>query len=114
MINTLNKSNRYRWILALTVAGMFVLLLSGGGDPKERFTSFAAIDDETDWTLAKGKVVEEGDVDWTLASKEDVNDEKVDWTLASNDSQDTNEKEPDWTLARNDDHDREEADWTLV
>jgi hypothetical protein len=52
MSNTSNKSKLYRWILALTVAGMFVLLVSGDGGLQERLTYFAAVHDETDWTLA--------------------------------------------------------------
>ncbi len=114
MISTLNKNNLYRWILALTVSGVFVLLLSGGEGLHERFTFSSFVDAETDWTLANGRVAEEVEVDWTLASKEDVQEEKVDWTLANKDSQDTNEHEPDWTLARNDGHLQEEPDWTLA
>ncbi len=111
MISTLNQTDRYRWILAFTVSGMFVLLLSGGEGLHERFPSSSSMDAEADWTLANGRVAEEGEVDWTLASNEDVQEEKVDWTLANKDSQDTNEHEPDWTLARKDGHVQAEPDW---
>ena len=114
MVSTLKKTNRYRWILGLTAAGMTVVFLSGSGGLREQLTSFAAMEDEVDWTLANGKIVEEADVDWTLAHNENVHEEKVDWTLAKNDSQDTNDIEPDWTLARNDSDDQEETDWTLA
>ncbi|MDR4495619.1 MAG: hypothetical protein AB7P17_12920 [Nitrospirales bacterium] len=95
----LHKTNHFRWILAWTVSGIFVLVLSDGGSLKEGFHSFAANEDEADWTLANSK---------------DVQEEKVDWTLAKNEPKDTKEIEPDWTLARNDGHDQEEADWTHV
>ncbi|WNM58103.1 hypothetical protein [Candidatus Nitrospira allomarina] len=114
MISKSNKTNRYRWILAMTVTGMFVMLFLGSRGLGERFISFASIDDETHWTLANGIIVTEEDVDWTLAGNEDVLEKMVDWTLANNDSQDTNEKEPDWTLARNDGHDQADTDWNLA
>ncbi|MGD9851796.1 MAG: hypothetical protein AB7T38_11050 [Nitrospirales bacterium] len=99
MSRTVHKTNHDRWIPAWSVLGMFVIFLLGAGGLPERFTSLAAIEDETDWTLANGKVAEEADVDWTLANTEDVQEEKVDWSLANTDSKDTKENEPDWTLA---------------
>ncbi|MCA9420654.1 MAG: hypothetical protein KC592_06540 [Nitrospira sp.] len=99
MSRTVYKANHDRWILAWPVLGMFVIFLLGAGCLTERFTSFAAVVDETDWTLANGKVAEKANVDWTLANTEDVQEEKVGWSLAKTDSKDTKENEPDWTLA---------------
>jgi len=86
----------YRWTLAVMVSGVLALPLLGSGILKERFISLAAVEDETDWTLARGIGVEKVDVDWILVKDEEKEDE-TEWTLASNDR--TEEDEVDWTLA---------------
>ncbi len=67
MNNLFTKTNFFPWILAVAVAGFFALPLLGNGGLLERFTFFAAVEDETDWTLAHVTETEEPDVDWTLA-----------------------------------------------
>ena len=57
----------YRWMLALTAAGFLALPLLGSGGLKEQFTPLAAVEEETDWTLANAIEVGEEEVDWTLA-----------------------------------------------
>ena len=92
--NFTEKTKFHPWVLALAIAGLLALPLSGGG-MQDRVASGG--EEEVDWTLAKGKTeTEEEEVDWTLANNEDKEDE-TDWTLASNDRND--EDEVDWTLA---------------
>jgi hypothetical protein len=92
----------YRWMLAVLVSGVLALPLLGSGILKERFISLAAVEDETDWTLARAIGVEEVDAHWILVKDEEKEDE-TDWTLASNDrteeNDSTEEDEVDWTLA---------------
>ena len=109
MNNHFTKMNLYRWMLALTVPGFLAFALAGGGGFQERFTPLAAVDDETDWTLAHAIEVEKEEMDWTLAKNEGKEDE-TDWTLAKINE----EEEPDWTLASNDRIYEEEVDWTLA
>jgi hypothetical protein len=75
------KTNLSSWILAGAIAGVLAFPLLGNGGLPERFTPLAAVEDETDWTLAHVTETEEPDVDWTLANNEDKEDE-TDWTLA--------------------------------
>ncbi len=96
MKNYFTKLSFNRWILVLTVAGFIALPLAGGGGLNERSTSPAAIEDETNRTLANGTEIEDPDVDWTLAKNEDKEDE-TDWTLARNNR--IHEEDVDWTLA---------------
>ena len=57
------QKGRYRWILALTIAGIFVLSLPGNGGLKEPIPSMPA-PEEADWTLAK--IHGDKETDWTL------------------------------------------------
>ncbi len=86
------------WVLALAIAGLLTLPLSGCGGMQDRVTSGG--EEETDWTLAKGNTeIEEEEVDWALAKGEtETEEEEVDWTLANNEDKEK-EDETDWTLA---------------
>lgn len=57
----------FRWTLAVMVLGDLALPLLGSGILKARFISLAAVEDKTDWTLARATEVGVVDVDWTLA-----------------------------------------------
>lgn len=91
-INFTEKTKFHPWVLALAIAGLLTLPLSGCGGMRDRVTSGG--EEETDWTLAKGETEEE-EVDWTLA-KEEKEEDEVDWTLAKEEKE---EEEVDWTLA---------------
>ena len=92
MNSNFNKIALYPWTLALALAGLIALPLSGNGVLKGQ--PGPEIEDEVDWTLAK-EDPKEDEVDWTLA-KEDPKEDEVDWTLAKEEQE---EEEVDWTLA---------------
>jgi len=92
MNSNFNKTTLYPWALALALAGLIALPLSGNGVLKGQ--PGPEVKDEVDWTLAKEEIEDE-EVDWTLA-KEETEEEEVDWTLAK---EETEDDEVDWTLA---------------
>jgi len=78
MNSNFNKTALYPWALALALAGLIALPLSGNGGLMGQ--PGPEVEDEVDWALAKEETEEE-EVDWTLA-KEKTEEEEVDWTLA--------------------------------
>jgi hypothetical protein len=65
--NKFLKTNLYRWMLSITVAGFLAFPLTGSGEPEKQFTLFEGV--EVDRTLVQATEVEAADPDWSVASR---------------------------------------------